>query len=74
MSEDLFFIEKDLKFPTLAELIAKYQQEKLPVLAAQLLYPLVTPQNFERVYSSRLFDEARASKFQDIVFILSYCL
>jgi len=57
VSDDLFFIEKGLKFPTFAELIARYQQEKLPVLAAQLLYPLVTAQNFERVYSSRLFDE-----------------
>jgi len=55
MTDASFFIEEELKFSNFAELIAKYQQEKLPVLAAQLLYPLVTPPNFHRVYSSTLF-------------------
>lgn len=55
MTADSFFIEEELKFTSFSQLIAKYQQEKLPVLAAQLLYPLVTAGNFHRVYSSTLF-------------------
>lgn len=54
---DSYFIEPEFKFPDLKSLIHRYQEEKQPVLAAEILYPLLTPKNFQRQFSSTLFSD-----------------
>lgn len=52
---DTYFIEPEFTFPDLKSLILRYQEEKQPVLAAEILYPLLTPENVQRSFSSALF-------------------
>ena len=52
-----YFIEPEYTFPDLKSLILRYQEEKQPVLAAEILYPLLTSKNFQSRYSSTLFSD-----------------
>ena len=63
VSDGKLFIEEDLKFSNFQELISTYQQEKLPVLTAQLLYPFVPADNFQERFIKKYCFQPTFSDF-----------